>query len=395
MSNCFIVKKKSLPDYLDKQIDQILAHGVESLYRVFKVPKRSGGGKKFRTICAPEPVLKKVQRELYETIEPFYRRFRNNHSTGFEKNKNCAYNARAHVRFHKCSSTLDWENSRLVINPNRHPDIIHSNIDNTRPKQVVRIDLKDAFGSVPEQRLVETLSRRLGNIFDSEFIVKTTLIAMYKGGLPQGSPLSPLLLNIYLMDFDYTVSALINNKLVDDHSFERGDNIVYTRYADDIVISSDVRNLAKKAIPIVRAAAKQVGMRVNSKKTKIMTIGTGMFITGANIVNSVSHTSISRRSRNRIRAAIYQASQMPNESSEREKARKSICGRIAHVMELDRLHGDTLYQYAVKMRVITANTKICGTSGKNIKLDKKRELRHNNFKRTKYDNHKIENQQNS
>ena len=47
--------------------------------------------------------------------------------------------------------------------------------------------------------------------------------------LPQGSPASPIMSNIYLLEFDYLLTELLRN--LNKH-------FVYTRYADDILISS-------------------------------------------------------------------------------------------------------------------------------------------------------------
>ena len=59
-------------------------------------------------------------------------------------------------------------------------------------------------------------------------------IATYNGALPQGSPLSPLLCNMVLLPFDWAMY----------YSTKHFDG-VYTRYADDILISfSDKKQLS-------------------------------------------------------------------------------------------------------------------------------------------------------
>lgn len=55
-------------------------------------------------------------------------------------------------------------------------------------------------------------------------------LAFLNGGLPQGTPISPLLTNIMMIPIDYKLSNTLNNL--------DGTKFVYTRYADDFIISS-------------------------------------------------------------------------------------------------------------------------------------------------------------
>ena len=55
-----------------------------------------------------------------------------------------------------------------------------------------------------------------------------SLLCTYEGYLPQGAPTSPYLSNLILRDFDKKIQQICSSL-----------NYTYTRYADDITISSN------------------------------------------------------------------------------------------------------------------------------------------------------------
>jgi RNA-directed DNA polymerase len=87
-------------------------------------------------------------------------------------------------------------------------------------------------------------------------------------GIPQGSPLSALLSNIYMLDFDIWATSIVN---------QAGGS--YYRYCDDMlfIVPTDMRNeVAGK----VRAQLKLLEIDINTKKTDIhvFSSGTGTFL---------------------------------------------------------------------------------------------------------------------
>ena len=79
-------------------------------------------------------------------------------------------------------------------------------------------------------------------------------------GVPQGSPLSPLLANIALHDLD---------ALMEDSGYE------LVRYADDFVILCKTREHAEAALEAVRAWTQGVGLSLHPEKTRIVDYGAG------------------------------------------------------------------------------------------------------------------------
>ena len=104
---------------------------------------------------------------------------------------------------------------------------------NNESKWFLKIDLKDFFPSCTP----ELLYTKLKNLYPfyyldkehSELLKKILHIASLNGSLPQGSPFSPYLSNLVMVEYDFKIQALLKTKK---------SKFIYTRYADDILISS-------------------------------------------------------------------------------------------------------------------------------------------------------------
>ena len=163
--------------------------GRHRKYSTFTVPKRGGGT---RTISAPTPELKAAQKALNEWLEPKARR-KTTH--GFTKGKGVASGVKAALR-------------KTVWNQK----------DNL---WALTIDLKDAFPSVK----AGTIRRIMSTWFNHQDARKAAYIATWDNQLPQGSPVSPTILNLALAGLDDKLDRMA-----------REHNGIYLRYADDIVI---------------------------------------------------------------------------------------------------------------------------------------------------------------
>lgn len=84
-------------------------------------------------------------------------------------------------------------------------------------------------------------------------------------GLPQGVPLSPLLANLFLDEFDEELL---------------GEGFRLVRYADDFVILCKDRESADKACSAARAAAQRQGLELNADKTGVHSFESGFTYLG-------------------------------------------------------------------------------------------------------------------
>ena len=159
----------------------------------------------------------------------------------------------------------DFSPSSFGARPGRNA---HQAIDSVRQAlrqrrhRVVDLDLAAFFDNIKHDVLLAKLARR---IQDHEVLamLKQFLKGAGKRGIPQGSPLSPLLANVALSDLD--------------HALDRGAGVItYVRYLDDMVVlapnSSKGQLWADRALDRIRREAMAIGVDVNEEKTKVVTI---------------------------------------------------------------------------------------------------------------------------
>ena len=149
---------------------------------------------------------------------------------------------------------------------------------------VVDADLADYFGSIPHPGLMQSLARRIVDRRVLHLIkmwlecaveetdqrgrkIRSTKAKDKGRGIPQGSPISPLLSNLYMRRF-----VLAWKKL----GLERrlGSRII--TYADDLVILCK-RGKAEEALQWMRMIMGKLKLTVNEEKTRICKVPEGEF----------------------------------------------------------------------------------------------------------------------
>ena len=150
--------------------------------------------------------------------------------------------------------------------------------------EVVDADLADYFGSIPHAELLQSVARRIVDRRVLHLIkmwlecpveetddrgrkTRTTEARDNRRGIPQGSPISPLLANIYMRRFVLGWKKLgLEQRL--------GSRIV--TYADDLVILCK-KGKADEALQQLRKIMSKLKLTVNEEKTRICKVPEGEF----------------------------------------------------------------------------------------------------------------------
>jgi RNA-directed DNA polymerase len=150
--------------------------------------------------------------------------------------------------------------------------------------EVVDADLADYFGSIPHAELLKSVARRIVDRRVLHLIKmwlecpveetddrgrkkRTTEARDKRRGIPQGSPISPLLANLYMRRF------VLGWKML---GLERSLGSRIVTYADDLVILCR-RGKAEEALRQLRMIMGRLKLMVNEEKTRICKVPEGEF----------------------------------------------------------------------------------------------------------------------
>ncbi len=149
-----------------------------------------------------------------------------------------------------------------ILAPIKLPDCVHggvknrSNISNAKPHQGNKYqfttDLQEFYPNINSQRVYDTL---VSLKFSSHYAHWLTKLITWKHELPQGTPTSTHLANLVFYKTDLQLVELCVKN-----------NIVYTRYVDDLTFSSqkDFKNLLNDILNIITSG----NFKLSYRKTK-------------------------------------------------------------------------------------------------------------------------------
>ena len=210
-------------------------------YRSFQIPKKNGG---VRLIDAPCDRIKYIQYKVKSICESKYHPKKCCH--GFAYKRSCVTNASNHI------------NKKWCLN----------------------FDLLDFFPSINFGRIFGLFKSQVFN-YDDKLATTLAIICCYNKRLPQGAPSSPILANMIANNLDKKlIEVLKNNKCT------------YTRYADDITISTNMKSFPSSIVEYfdelpqiqlsegIRNIIKENGFNVNQLKTRLSGNSACQMVTG-------------------------------------------------------------------------------------------------------------------
>ena len=137
-----------------------------------------------------------------------------------------------------------------------------------RMSTVIDVDLSRYFDTIRHDTLLRKIARRVEDP-DVLHLVKQTIKAGGKIGVPQGGPFSPLAANIYLNEVDWYFDAIRQRTTEGEY-----EQVNYHRFADDIVITVNGHytkwRWAPRALQRLREQIEPLGLVLNTEKTKVV-----------------------------------------------------------------------------------------------------------------------------
>lgn len=246
-----IYNLRHLRKYLNiKKKDQVKVFGIYRImsYREFYIPKKAGG---FRKIQAPSDFLETRQQWVKENILDKIKI--SDYAKGFKKETSIVDNAKEHC------------NKKYVLN----------------------IDLQNFFPSINYSKVFKLFCYIGYNREVSHLLTK--LCTNEQDVLPQGAPTSPCISNL--------VNVKLDKRLA---SFAKSIGGIYTRYADDITISSNINPY--RYMQTITKIINEEGYQLNNKKTRIQNCGQRQEVTGLVVNDKVS---VNKKTKEELNNAIY------------------------------------------------------------------------------------------
>ena len=140
--------------------------------------------------------------------------------------------------------------------------------------QVIDVALKSYFDNVRHHLLLQKIAKRVPDP-KVLHLVKQILKANGKKGVPQGGVLSPLLANLYLNELDQAME----DEMGKWRRAGKWERVVYTRYADDMVVLVDGYPRWQPHVAMIRKRLqeelKKVDVEINAEKTRVVDFGGG------------------------------------------------------------------------------------------------------------------------
>ena len=258
---------------LEKGFVEKIARRASHLYKSYAVPKRTGGT---RVIHHPAKELKALQRWLCLRVLsglPIH-----DSATAYRRGASIRENASRHV------------SSRFLL----------------------RLDLTDFFPSICYEDIVKLLTdemRKLevhtGRLWEQADIGLVCRLATRRGVLTIGAPTSPVLSNAVMLRVDADIEEFCGLQ-----------DVIYTRYADDLFLSTSRPGQLRECEEAVRAILVRCEcprrLMLNEQKTFHSSRKDRRVVTGV-VLTSQGELSVGRPLKRKIRALILRQPQMTGE----------------------------------------------------------------------------------
>lgn len=221
--------------------DSLHRANLSTHYRKFFIPKKTGG---MREINAPDDDLMNCLTELRQLLVSRF--YASHHAAAY------AY--------------VEGRSTRDAVAVHQY----------NQSKWFLKLDLSKFFPSTTLEFTMSMLERIypfalvIQNPDGERELRKALSLGFLNGGLPMGTPLSPMLTNLIMIPFDYEFSRYLRSRYKPENNADgKGRMFAYTRYADDMDISCRIGFRYSEVVDKIKEIFRYFGApyRLNEEKT--------------------------------------------------------------------------------------------------------------------------------
>lgn len=264
-----------------------IANSAHRRYKIFYIPKR--GTANLRRIAQPAREVKAIQRAIVRILSEKLRI--HGAATAYKPGASIAENARRHA-------TANF---------------------------LTKLDFTSFFPSINSDAIIRFLKNKIDDIQDSDidFLIRACL--WYGDGVHAlciGAPSSPFFSNAIMYDFDEQVDEYTNKHIC-----------VYTRYSDDITISSQQPETLVAVEQYIRRLCSEMPypkLSFNDRKRVAVGRSAAMRVTGLTLSND-REVTVGRLRKRGVRAGVHRfvCQGLP------EDERRRLKGEVAFVLSVE------------------------------------------------------------
>lgn len=213
-------------------------------------------------------------------------------------------------------------------------------------KYVLKMDIKDFYGSVPYpfiEQVVKNVCKRIKNADINYYLMITTV----DDKLPTGAPTSAHIANACFSPVDKRIKNYANMLGVN-----------YSRYMDDLTFSCDDKYLLNLVEKFVARTLGNFGYKLNERKTKYISDNKQQNVLGV-VVNN-KEVRLPKKLRKKLRAALHNYSIFKSSGAKQidlkyrtwsEQSIARLKGYLAYTKQVDEKSYNKLINYAKKLNI--------------------------------------------
>jgi RNA-directed DNA polymerase len=283
----------------------------DTMYHTFKIPKKTGG---FREINAPNVELMTFMRDL----QPWFT---------YKLNALPHDSAYAYVYKRDCNKAIQ-----------RHQAI--------KSNWFLKLDIKKFFDSCEP----EFIKKQLRMLYPfgimqedsyNTFITNLNRLITKNNGLPQGTPLSPVITNLIMVPIDRDINRELHNYFKDKQQ-----SFMYTRYADDMLISSNKEMIVNEVVNIIDNILHKYTdkLQINPDKTRYGSKAGSNWNLGI-MYNKDNNLTVGYKRKKKIKTMLFQFYSCYNDGTRDKEYAQAILGELAYIHNIEPEYTDALIQW--------------------------------------------------